>query len=1045
MYPFPNLPDTPSTGRQLLLDIADQTHGEYAGPDVHRRAHFAAGGSAIDLLRRRHQDAPWHSPMPPLEAIARLEQNHAAIRLLRRLVGAGPLAVHDDWFADFSQANVKDLEHSNANDKEYVLYLRSVTFQSGQDLGRVMDGLTEERPIDMAYKRLVQKAGLVAHHGPVTLSYVGCTVAATAYARQQQADKTRVAILVKVAQQLRTAITYQAFELDRIAFDGKRVSSDIEHVETAARLLLGPLALNSSPGGPNHIVTLSRKTSVCIGKLRETTFRPAAELLAGNDGWDVALDERLKIEVAQAYAIKMPKDFRQLMPSRVFKLAIAQSSELQTWHGLVPSAILGKDISAGAFEGAIPFYSVESPGRGPRLIAEAERHILGEIIATPRGRLAFRGPFRNLWEVLRHVLWKLARIWLADWLKIVRPVAVFAMGGQVVRALLDGVISESPRTTRVPIFRLAGRPKVVAFGNGPEDVCLMVPCIDPGKAAYNPLASPFEQELIVIAKAIHSLAVSLVLRLWRGEGTLAKFLSEILLPRLLACIDETGLGACGDRVANDLARVYSTIEGPADGPGSADFGRRAREFKETGARRSLAAVGAVGSPAREAWVAGLMAEVEKETTLGRALLLSDILPRLAFGKIGDATWVNCLRTAAEDSDVWESMKSWGTSPTDSMTLAERRAYTAKRFPRTAMPTSAVIAANDARVAAIGAPGYPLLAYDKQSYEYTCVTCQEVFLCDDRGRGGDRHEHKHNGEAPNFARERVVALTSVAPTLCALEAKGKLLPLHNLVREVEATVVVSSSAAASVSILIAKNAVFSTEELDFLAVVEHIRASGQATPTNPSPPLSRETPERCAVRCLRANDRRHQHKHGRVNVELRAIAGAAPIQDFAQFPVRYQLALLSECRKVDQAVGKIFDKAGMRWRDVVLWSSTNATPAMLAITLAPTPSSPQLTSPGPSPSQSPLSSPLPSLTQTSPSSSSSTPPPPPPAQPLRPPKRKRADYSAQYARLDALQAQHAGPELLSVEAVRRELARDLPPDQAKTARVGWFRRQEKRRK
>ncbi|KAJ3182373.1 hypothetical protein HDU87_008537 [Geranomyces variabilis] len=128
----------------------------------------------------------------------------------------------------------------------------------------------------------------------------------------------------------------------------------------------------------------------------------------------------------------------------------------------------------------------------------------------------------------------------------------------------------------------------------------MVPCIDPGKAAYNSLASPYEQELVVIAKAIHLMAVAMVLSLWRGQAVFCEFLAKVLLPRLLTAIDESGLGAARDRVANDLVRVYSTIEQPAEGPGNANFGERSRMFKKTGARRSLAAIGAAESPAREA-------------------------------------------------------------------------------------------------------------------------------------------------------------------------------------------------------------------------------------------------------------------------------------------------------------------------------------------------------------------------------------------------------------------------------------------------------------
>ncbi|KAJ3144342.1 hypothetical protein HDU89_008561 [Geranomyces variabilis] len=521
----------------------------------------------------------------------------------------------------------------------------------------------------------------------------------------------------------------------------------------------------------------AREIKLLSTLLRETTLRPAAELLAGKDGWDVALDERLKIEVAQAYATKMPEDFRQLMPNRVLQMAIEQSCEIETWHGVVPSAILAKDITVDAFKNAIPFYSDESPGRGPRLIAEAERVVLGNILATSRGFRTFRGPFRDLWEVLVHVSWKLARIWLADWLQIVRPMAVFAMGGQVVRSLLDGIVSDSPRTTRMPIFRLAGRPMVVAFGDGSNDVCLLIPCIDPGKAKYSALASPFEQALIVLAKAVHLLAVALVLELWRGQVALGPFLTATLLPRLLSDIEESGLGACRDRV-----------------------------------------VGPQGSRERADWVAGLEADIQKERTAGRAILLSELLPRLAFGKIGDEAWVTCASSVAEGTDLWESMKSWGTSPTDSMRW------------RSGGP-------NDARVAAIGAPGYSLLPYDKQSYEYTCETCSEPFLCDDRGRCGDRHEHKHNGEAASYKRERIAALSSVASTLCALEAKGKNSPLPSLVREIPATVAMGVGAVAEVSVLVAKNAAFLAEErISSPSWSTSARVSIQLTPKNRSPRL-----------------------------------------------------------------------------------------------------------------------------------------------------------------------------------------------------------------
>ncbi|KAJ3182375.1 hypothetical protein HDU87_008539 [Geranomyces variabilis] len=41
---------------------------------------------------------------------------------------------------------------------------------------------------------------------------------------------------------------------------------------------------------------------------------------------------------------------------------------------------------------------------------------------------------------------------------------------------------------------------------------------------------PFEQESVMIAKAIHSLAVAFVLELWHGQGAIGEFLVDILLP-----------------------------------------------------------------------------------------------------------------------------------------------------------------------------------------------------------------------------------------------------------------------------------------------------------------------------------------------------------------------------------------------------------------------------------------------------------------------------------------------------------------------------------
>ncbi|KAJ3155683.1 hypothetical protein HDU86_004152 [Geranomyces michiganensis] len=745
MYPFPNLPNTSSTGRQLLLDIADQMCAAYNGPDARNRADFAAGGSLHDFLIRRNVSAIWNSPMPPASAIADIAADPKIMALLRAVVS-------DEYIGGSSIA----------------VRMACAAFDINDDS-----------------ERLVKQLGWCDCKNPVSLWYVGCTWSLTTVAeRMKQSDKTRVQVLVDIAMEMGVLQQYLGRVLLRQTFEqAKTVPEEIAHLKTVVRLALGPPALNCAPGGVHHILTLSASTIRCINDLCSAMLQPTAELLAKNDGRDMMKDDILRNQIRDAYATVMPAELRELMTKEVLQLAVEQSCQIETWHGAVPSAILAKDISAEAFAGAIPFFCADTPCRGPRLIAEAERHIAGDIMTTLRGQRAFRGPFRDLWEVLGHVLWKLARIWLADWLKIIRPMAVFAMGGQIVRGLAESLAidGESPQTSRVPMFRLAGRPMVVTFqvGGGRDNVCLMIPCIDPGKAKYNPLASPFEQELIAISKAIHSDP-------GRGALTLVTELKRLRRPEL-------------------------------GGP--------------------LLRLGHPESPDRKAWVAALVANVIKAKTAGRALLLPDALPGLAFGEVGDLAWITCVSSVAEGTDLWESMKSWGTSPTDSMMLAERRVYAALRFSKMAMQPAAIIAANNARVAAIGAPGYSLLPYDKQSYEYTCETCSEPFLCDDRGRCGDRHEHKHNGKESSFRRERIVALSFVTSILCTLEAKGKLSPLPSLVREIPATVAMGVGAATEVSVFVARDAAFLVEELEFLAMLEHIRTREHPADAKESEPLS----------------------------------------------------------------------------------------------------------------------------------------------------------------------------------------------------------------
>ncbi|KAJ3155685.1 hypothetical protein HDU86_004154 [Geranomyces michiganensis] len=415
--------------------------------------------------------------------------------------------------------------------------------------------------------------------GPVTLAYVGCTIAAAAELRQKRKDKSRVSTLVQVARQLEIDIAHQAFELDRIATNGSRVATDIEHVEAVARMVLGPLAHNSSPGGRHHIITLSPSTAACIDALRSesiaTTFKMLGERQEAS--MNLKVDAKIKKALAAAYQTIMPRELRQELPNAVLELAVKQSCELQSFYGSVVAATLGKDIPIEAFKELIPFFAGDRAGPGPQLIVAAERIILGSTCTKQFLRVIAKGPFRDLWEILSHILWKEAQIWLGAWLNIIKPLTTFAMGRATANAILDFLPVEQRPHAGVPFFHLVGRPTIVLIDG--SSATILIACIDPGKAKYNPLTQSFEIELVTICKAIHMLVATIVAELiidHRGEHAklTTALLTDKALPRILSAMNQPGgLTFARNRVCRQLERLYSTAVGHhAEGTGAGDKG-----------------------------------------------------------------------------------------------------------------------------------------------------------------------------------------------------------------------------------------------------------------------------------------------------------------------------------------------------------------------------------------------------------------------------------------------------------------------------------------
>ncbi|KAJ3182372.1 hypothetical protein HDU87_008536 [Geranomyces variabilis] len=216
-----------------------------------------------------------------------------------------------------------------------------------------------------------------------------------------------------------------------------------------------------------------------------------------------------------------------------------------------------------------------------------------------------------------------------------------------------------------------------------------------------------------------------------------------------------------------------------------------------------------------------------------------MFPRLAFGEIGDAAWRTFVLSSGAGKDLWEAAKSYGTHETDGMSPGDKLAYTAKRFahaPTAVEALAALRAHNDMCVRKIGAQGYAWSKANDRIYLHECDSCGEFFLANAKGQGRDLKIHGHGQSAS-------------ADDPCSSGRfgsggnRGKLSPLPSLVRELSATVAIGVSAATNVSILIAKDAVFPADELEFLAMQLLMQSSSLSMPPPPPSSASSRPPKR----------------------------------------------------------------------------------------------------------------------------------------------------------------------------------------------------------
>ncbi|KAI8922529.1 hypothetical protein DFJ77DRAFT_446977 [Powellomyces hirtus] len=303
---------------------------------------------------------------------------------------------------------------------------------------------------------------------------------------------------------------------------------------------------------------------------------------------------------------------------------------------------------------------------------------------------------------------------------------------------------------------------VVQTGDGPNDWVIVICSLDPGKVAYNSCCGPYETELIALAKATHVLSVVIAAQEWKISPVNVprlEFLRDRVLPRVLQAMIDVGLEQRLSSVKEKLTRIYSA------------FPRGAK-----GIRLPMPLVGPPRSAQRRIQLENLLKDVKICTSLG--ISLTNVVPKLRCGQIGDRAWQTCIATTAEGRNLWQVVKPYGTSITDS-------------FSGNQMQTYLVVDAKEA------------------VYAWTCLVCGDTFLCTYRGQGGNRKHHKHSTvpfdndddddddddddpdtvKDQDFRRQRLFTIADALPTLHALNAKGHLsslaslcdsIPLHRIV-------------------------------------------------------------------------------------------------------------------------------------------------------------------------------------------------------------------------------------------------------------------------
>ncbi|KAI8585853.1 hypothetical protein BDZ88DRAFT_431278, partial [Geranomyces variabilis] len=762
---YPHLPDVPSD--DLLCEIGRIVHDDYSGADAPRRSRFShviANGDHTNsstamtairqLLEERRVSAPWYSPLVPEESIARVSENRSLVALLARIVH--PNAGNAD-LASLLAPFAKD-DASAASDR-FKLYLRILTFPHGESLRRALELLLEKRPIDQSYVVLLEK--LAPHYTgarqPVRLFYVGCTLADSPTARKNQVgDCIRVSVLANIAVASNPDVTYDTYTLLECPlprpmpnFDGSAATTRqrhgrlgaVAHTETVIRLLLGPIALNCAVGGWEHLIDLSPSTQAIVDRAREDIAQNKQVHRHGRHCPNPVLDRELAERIADAYRHHMPSALSRHLTSEQLEVCVQQSQNFDTCRGQVVTCTLGKDITKEALQGHVPFFAEYDQGKASRLIQCIERCIDGQAwLCIER----YRGPFRDFWEILaghsspEMRLW--AERWLDRWLSILSPFSAFVMGGEVANVFLNeklvSIHGEAFHTSGDPFYRHVGRPVLAKTGPHPDNVMLIVCSLHPGKPAYNSVTSPYEIELIVLAKVVHCLTVCVTEDLLcndfdsqpLAQGRLA-FLRDSVLPRVLRMCKDHGIYRQLDVVTAQLSSLYGSFG--AFHLGNPEFGEASRHFKENGTRRTLLAMGEPKGPIRSAQLDSLMGIVEDYKSRGMAKVLCRKLPTLTFADIGSVPWQTCLLTAGEGIDLWESMKLWGVNRLVNASPDEVQAHLAMRGFLTTTTgkknrTTTMTRYYDSEVRYIALSGYPRHKASQCRFLFTCRECNEVF-------------------------------------------------------------------------------------------------------------------------------------------------------------------------------------------------------------------------------------------------------------------------------------------------------------------------------